>query len=49
MALDIALAILEELDKLPPPKSPLERRIEELEGLLASPIIGEHAKMLLPF
>ncbi|RLL94592.1 hypothetical protein CFD26_104158 [Aspergillus turcosus] len=42
--LDVARAVLEELDKQPPPKSPLERRIEELERILASPVIGEHAE-----
>ena len=38
-----ARRIIERLDRLPPEKSPVEKRIEELECLLASPVIGEHA------
>jgi hypothetical protein len=36
--------LLEELDKQPLAKSPLERRIAELECLLACPVLGEHAE-----
>lgn len=43
MSPDNARHILEGLDKRPPEKSPVEKRIEELERLLASPVIGEHA------
>ena len=43
MSPDNAHRILEGLDKLPPEESPIEKRIEELELLLASPVIGEHA------
>lgn len=39
---DNARRILEGLEKLPPEKSPVEKRME-LEHLLASPVIGEHA------
>lgn len=44
MSPDNAHRILEGLDKLPPEKSRVKKeRIEELELLLASPVIGEHA------
>lgn len=36
------LAALKEVDKLPKPKSALEKRLEELEILLHSPMASEH-------
>jgi hypothetical protein len=44
MGLECAPAMLNELDKRPPPKSPLEMSIEELEWLLESPVINGHAE-----
>ncbi|GFG18649.1 hypothetical protein IFM5058_09216 [Aspergillus udagawae] len=41
---DNGRALLEKLDKRPPAKTSPERRIAELESLLASPVIGERAE-----
>lgn len=39
---EAAASILQELNELLPPKSAFERRIEGLEHILKSPLIGEH-------
>jgi hypothetical protein len=44
MGLENALAMLNKLDQRPPPKSPVEKRIEELEQLFKSSVIGDHAE-----
>ncbi|KAF7114494.1 hypothetical protein CNMCM5793_008798 [Aspergillus hiratsukae] len=46
---DVGRALLEELDKQPPAKSPLERRIEELELILASPEIDGYKSGTLEY
>lgn len=39
---EAAASILQEMNELLPPKSAIERRIEGLEHILKSPLIGEH-------